>query len=121
MIVVEPRDDDFWFWFHVFVDNYCSLPSYHSALRRRDKAGLRSAIRTNFFACFSMAYTYSISDQGAMHFITCTVVQWADVFTRKVYVEMIEDSLNYCIDKKGLVAYGYVVMSNHIHLPPGKG
>lgn len=63
-----------------------------------------------------MAYTYSISDQGAMHFITCTVVQWADVFTRKSYIEIVEDSLNYCIDNKGLVVHGYVIMSNHIHL-----
>ncbi len=63
-----------------------------------------------------MAYTCSISDQGAMHFITCTVVQWADVFTRKVYVEMVEDSLNFCIDHKGLIVYGYVIMSNHLHL-----
>ena len=63
-----------------------------------------------------MAFTYSITDQGAMHFITCTVVQWADVFTRKVYISVIEDSLNFCIEKKGLVVYGYVIMSNHIHL-----
>ena len=51
-----------------------------------------------------------------MHFLTCTVVQWADVFTRKTYIEMVEDSLNFCIDKKGLIVYGYVIMTNHIHL-----
>lgn len=51
-----------------------------------------------------------------MHFLTCTVAQWADVFTRKLYIEIIEDSLNFCIDNKGLVVYGYVVMSNHVHL-----
>ena len=63
-----------------------------------------------------MVYTCSISDQGAMHFITCTVVQWADVFTRKMYIEIVEDSLTFCIDNKGLIVYGYVIMSNHIHL-----
>jgi REP element-mobilizing transposase RayT len=67
-----------------------------------------------------MAYTYSISDQGAMHFITCTVSNWVDVFTRKTYSEIVEDSLNYCIEKKGLTVFGYVPigigMSNHIHL-----
>lgn len=51
-----------------------------------------------------------------MHFITCTVVQWADVFTRNLYVEIVEDSLNFCIANKGLLVYGYVIMSNHIHL-----
>ena len=62
-----------------------------------------------------MAYACSISDQSAMHFITCTVVQWADVFTRRAYIEIIEDSLNFCIEHKGLIVHGYVVMSNHIH------
>ncbi len=51
-----------------------------------------------------------------MHFITCTVVQWADVFTRTTYIEIKEDSLNFCIEHKGLIVHGYVVMSNHIHL-----
>jgi REP element-mobilizing transposase RayT len=39
-----------------------------------------------------------------------------DVFTRNIYSEIIEDSLNYCIEHKGLTVYGYVIMSNHIHL-----
>ena len=29
---------------------------------------------------------------------------------------MVEDSLNFCIDHKGLLIYGYVFMTNHIHL-----
>ena len=63
-----------------------------------------------------MAYGYSISDQGSVYFITCTAVNWVDVFTRKQYADIIIDSLNYCTDKKGLIVYGYVIMSNHIHL-----
>ncbi len=63
-----------------------------------------------------MAYTCRMSDQGAMHFITCTVVQWVDVFTRTTYIDIVKDSLNFCIGHKGLLVYGYVVMSNHIHL-----
>ena len=60
-----------------------------------------------------MAYTYSISDQGAMYFITCTVANWVDVFTRNKYCEIVEESLNYCVDEKGLTIFGYVIMSNH--------
>ena len=26
------------------------------------------------------------------------------------------DCLNYCIANKGMIVYGYVIMSNHIHL-----
>jgi len=63
-----------------------------------------------------MSYAYSISDQGAIHFITCTVGNWVDVFSRRTYVDIVADSLNYCINNKGLTVYGYVIMSNHIHL-----
>ncbi len=70
----------------------------------------------SFYYLGSMAYTCSISDGSAMHFITCTVVNWVDVFTRKMYTDIIEDSLNYCIKNKGLIVYGYVIMSNHVHL-----
>ena len=33
-----------------------------------------------------------------------------------MYIEIVEDSLNFCIDNKGLIIYGYVIMTNHIHL-----
>jgi REP element-mobilizing transposase RayT len=39
-----------------------------------------------------------------------------DVFTRKLYTDIVTDRLNYCIDNKGLIIYGYVIMSNHVHL-----
>lgn len=44
------------------------------------------------------------------------MLNWVDVFTRKQYAEIIIDSLNYCADSKGLIIYGYVLMSNHLHL-----
>src|SRR5215210_3089540 len=63
-----------------------------------------------------MGYAYRISDKGGVYFITCTVVKWVDVFTRKQYTDIVFDSLNYCVDNKGLIIYGYVLMSNHLHL-----
>ncbi|MFD0862222.1 transposase [Sungkyunkwania multivorans] len=59
---------------------------------------------------------YKIRDQSRPHFVTFTVVGWIDVFSRKVYKDIVLDSLNYCIDHKGMVLFGYVIMSNHIHL-----
>lgn len=59
---------------------------------------------------------YKIKDQTKPHFITLTVVDWIDVFTRKCYKDSIVNSLHYCIDYKGMVLYGYVIMSNHLHL-----
>ena len=59
---------------------------------------------------------YKIRDQSKPHFMTFTVVNWIDVFSRKDYKDIIVNNLNYCIKNKGLVIYGYVIMSNHIHL-----
>ena len=59
---------------------------------------------------------YHISDRNALYFLTFTVVGWIDVFTRKEYRLEIVDSLNYCIDSKGMSVYAWCIMSNHIHL-----
>ncbi len=59
---------------------------------------------------------YTTKDQEKPHFITCSVVDWIDVFTRKVYRDIVISSLEYCIKEKGMILFGYVIMSNHIHL-----
>lgn len=38
-----------------------------------------------------MAFAYSIKDQGAVHYVTFTVHQWEDVFTRPAYVDELLD------------------------------
>jgi len=59
---------------------------------------------------------YKIRNQSKPHFLTFTVVDWIDVFTRQRFKDNIIDSLNYCITNKGMIVYGYVIMSNHIHI-----
>jgi REP element-mobilizing transposase RayT len=59
---------------------------------------------------------YVIRDQNLPHFITPTVVDWIDVFTRQNYRDIVIECLDYCIKNKGMILYGYVIMSNHIHL-----
>jgi REP element-mobilizing transposase RayT len=59
---------------------------------------------------------YKIRDQSKPHFITATVVDWLDVFSRKSYKDCIVESLEYCINNKGMILFGYVIMTNHIHL-----
>ncbi|MEN2398875.1 transposase [Flavobacterium sp. MC2016-06] len=59
---------------------------------------------------------YVIRDQTKAHFITATVVDWIDVFSRKNYRDCIISCLDYCIANKNMILYGYVIMSNHIHL-----
>ncbi|CAM3484297.1 REP-associated tyrosine transposase [Flavobacterium chungbukense] len=59
---------------------------------------------------------YQIRNQILPHFITATVIDWIDVFTRKNYRDIIIESLDYCIKNKSMILYGYVIMSNHIHM-----
>ena len=59
---------------------------------------------------------YIIRNQYAIHFITFSVVQWIDIFTRKVYADIVIDSLKYCQANKGLKIHAWCIMSNHLHL-----
>jgi putative transposase len=63
-----------------------------------------------------MGFAYAVRDQGAVHFVTFTVHQWVDVFTRSQYIDIFLDNLKYCQRNKGLEVYAWVVMSNHCHL-----
>uniref|UniRef100_UPI004048B44D REP-associated tyrosine transposase n=1 Tax=Algoriphagus sp. TaxID=1872435 RepID=UPI004048B44D len=63
-----------------------------------------------------MGKEYIVRDPGAVHFVTFTVHQWVDVFTRKIYVDQLPDSLKYCQKAKGLEIFAWVIMSNHCHL-----
>ncbi len=63
-----------------------------------------------------MAFAYTVKDQGGVYFVTFTVHQWVDVFTRPIYVDGLMESLIYCQKHKGLEVFAWVVMSNHLHL-----
>jgi putative transposase len=59
---------------------------------------------------------YYIRDQNALYFISPTIINWLDVFIRLEYKYVIVDSLNYCVDKKGLNIYAWCLMTSHMHL-----
>lgn len=59
---------------------------------------------------------YRIQDQQGLNYVTCTVVGWIDVFSSKQYRDIVLDSLAYCRREKGLMIFGYVLMSNHLHM-----
>lgn len=63
-----------------------------------------------------MSEKYKVIDHTQPTFITITVTDWVDLFVRRVYTSILDDSLNYCIRHKGLVVHAYVYMTNHLHL-----
>ena len=63
-----------------------------------------------------MSRKYKFHNPEGLYFVSFATVNWIDVFTRRIYRDIVVDSLNYCIKEKGLVVYAWVVMSNHVHL-----
>lgn len=59
---------------------------------------------------------YIIRDETKAHFLTATIVDWIDIFSRQIYRDCIINSLTYCVQHKGMIVYGYIIMTNHIHL-----
>lgn len=53
---------------------------------------------------------------GKSYFLTLTVVDWIDLFTRIGQKKLIIDSLRYCIQNKGLRVFGWCLMPSHLHL-----
>jgi len=47
---------------------------------------------------------------------TCTITEWLCVFKEEKYFTIIIDSFKYCMEHKGLLLLGFVIMPSHIHL-----
>lgn len=62
-----------------------------------------------------MRESYQIRDQGKGYFFTFQVVGWADVFSRKVYRDIVLQSFDYCRKEKDMILHAYVIMTNHVH------
>ncbi|MBO6515699.1 MAG: transposase [Bacteroidia bacterium] len=63
-----------------------------------------------------MGFKYQIRDHQCPHFVSFSTVQWVDVLTRPLYKDIIVDSLRFCQQRKGLIIYAWVIMTNHVHL-----
>ena len=63
-----------------------------------------------------MSTGYQIKDQKGIHFLTFQIVDWIDIFTRKIYKDILIDSFKFCIENKGFQLFAYIIMSNHVHI-----
>ncbi|TSD67376.1 transposase [Inquilinus sp. KBS0705] len=63
-----------------------------------------------------MGFKYRITSTDELYFLTLTVVDWVDVFTRKELCNDLITSLKYCQQHKGLVIYAWCLMPSHLHL-----
>lgn len=63
-----------------------------------------------------MSEKYKFHNEEGIYFITPTIVNWIDLFTRKVYCDIILRSLKFCQIEKGLIIHAWCIMSSHLHL-----
>ncbi len=63
-----------------------------------------------------MSTRYKFSTEANLHFVSFATVGWVDVFTRPAYCELLTNSLQHCIQHKGLRLYGWCIMPSHVHL-----
>lgn len=56
-----------------------------------------------------MSSKYKVSDQEMLYFLTFTVIDWVDLFTRPVLKHVIIDSLKFCQQSKGLTRKMHVI------------
>ena len=54
---------------------------------------------------------YKIRDQYRPHYVTFTVTDWVDVFSRKIYEDILIENLKFCQKEKGLIIFGFCIMS----------
>lgn len=63
-----------------------------------------------------MSRRYKFRNPEGIYFVTFSVKEWVDVFTRSKYKDILIESLKYCQKNKGLDLYAWCIMSNHVHL-----
>lgn len=55
-------------------------------------------------------------DEHGCYFLTLETVDIVDVFTRPVYKQIVVHTLNHFIDNKGLIVYGWCLMTSRLYL-----
>lgn len=63
-----------------------------------------------------MSRKYKFRDNDRLYFATFSVVYWIDLFIRKQYKDILLNSWQYCMEKKGMELYAWVIMTSHVHM-----
>lgn len=59
---------------------------------------------------------FSLVNGVYVYYVTFTILDWLPVFINPEPTQIIVDSLQYCINEKGLRINAYVIMPNHLHV-----
>ncbi len=59
---------------------------------------------------------YKIHEPAYPYFITCTVLHWLPLFTRKESVDIVIETFRFLQKRDNLKLYAYVILENHLHM-----
>lgn len=59
---------------------------------------------------------YKIYEPTHPHFVTCTILNWIPIFTRKESTDIIFESIKYLQQNENLKIHAYVILENHLHM-----
>jgi len=60
--------------------------------------------------------SFRLVDGLYVYFVTFTVIDWLPVFINPEPMQILVDSLLFCIKEKGLRINAFVIMPNHLHM-----
>ena len=58
---------------------------------------------------------YRFHSDGALFYVTFSVVDWLPIFVSKAACMIVTESLDFCHRQKGLRINAYVIMPTHLH------
>ncbi len=58
---------------------------------------------------------YRFHSDGALFYVTFSVVDWLPIFVSEAACKIVTESLNFCHRQKGLRINAYVIMPAHLH------
>src|SRR5229473_2998480 len=58
---------------------------------------------------------YRFHSDGALFYVTFSVVDWLPIFVSEAACRIVTESLNFCHRSKGLRINAYVIMPTHLH------
>ena len=59
---------------------------------------------------------HTIKKEFTPYYLTITVTEWLPIFELEPIRAIIIDSLNFLIENRSLIIYGYCIMNNHLHM-----
>ena len=63
-----------------------------------------------------MSSQYKFRDPDGLYFVSYAVVGWIDLFVRMVYKDILLESWRHCQKHKGMLLYGWCIMTSHVHM-----